>query len=82
MSEPECPAESMRNIMAFSVRDWGQNGEDAWLWGIVMGWDDYCLRELQDKHGWSPEGIDRLKWLHTQFTEKYPHAKEDIDGPR
>ena len=35
----ENPFESLANTMACDPRDWSLNGRDAWMWGIIHGWD-------------------------------------------
>lgn len=61
------PKESMSTLMAFSPRDWGQNSEDAWIYGIVVGWDDASLTELSEKFRWDVGTINRLKQLHLNY---------------
>ena len=64
---PECPLKSLKGIIAFDSKDWGTNARDAWIYGIVLGWDEPAIKELADKHGWSPMAVDRLKRLHKKF---------------
>lgn len=59
-----CPIESMRCCLAFSPRDFSTNGRDAWIYGILLGWDDEALAELKAKFHWDDEQVDRLKTLH------------------
>lgn len=58
---------SIGNTLAFSSRDWAANHRDAWLWGIVHGWDDAAMRELVVQYGWTPETVTQLRRLHTAF---------------
>lgn len=48
------------NAMATCSRDWSSDYRDAWLWGVVVGWDDASLRELSSKLGWSARTVDKL----------------------
>lgn len=59
--------ESLRACLVFSPTDHSQNHRDAWVYGIVCGWDDECLAELSKKHKWSSEEVQRLKRLHANF---------------
>ena len=52
---------SAADVMASHSRDWGAESRDAWLWGIIIGWDDESLAELEQKFAWNPESIQRLK---------------------
>lgn len=74
---------SMHDMMNFSSKDWALEKEDAWLYGIVVGWDaddpddpddSSCMLELQRHHGWSDEAIVKLRrfrqeWLAIQKKE-------------
>lgn len=62
------PHHSLANVCAFSARDWARDREDAWIYGIVMGWSE-ALDEVGEQHGWTPEARTRLADLHRQFAE-------------
>jgi hypothetical protein len=59
----------LNSIFAFSPRDWSENREDAWLYGIVCGWNDECMAELKDKFRWSDDAVEALKFRRKQFLE-------------
>jgi hypothetical protein len=61
------PLDSLHTVMATDVRDWASNRNDAWLYGIVCGWDKAALKELRAKHGWSRKATKRLKYLHKKL---------------
>ena len=71
------PFQSLENVLAFSCRDWSANPEDAWIYGIIMGWgfdeDDKgksCTDELERKFGsnkWTKSDSKRLKVLHNNW---------------
>lgn len=61
------PLDSLECTMAFATKDWSEDKNDAWLWGIICGWDEESLEELQDKFGWSTESVERLSMLHDKF---------------
>lgn len=69
------PREALRDLLAFSSRDWGAVKGDAWLWGIVFGWDneddepdeESAMPELAKQHGWDEADVARLRRLHANF---------------
>jgi hypothetical protein len=69
MSGVECPIESLRSCLAFSSRDWSNNHRDAWLYGVVFGWDENSIAELKAKHKWSSSEVERLNRLRKKFNE-------------
>lgn len=69
------PIESLRDAIAYSSNDWGAARDFAWIYGIVLGWEDEddlatgsgALREVADRFGWSPEKVGHLRRLHAEF---------------
>jgi hypothetical protein len=61
--------ESLTMALAHHPKDWASHHRDAWIWGIVIGWDEESLLEIQNKFGWYDETVARLKRLNTQFKE-------------
>jgi hypothetical protein len=58
--------------MAFATKDWSTDKRDAWLYGIICGWDDKeSMEQMQDLHGWSDESCERLNKLHENFDKMY-----------
>lgn len=64
----EDPKESIGSCLAFQCRDMSCDHRDAWVYGIVHGWD-HCLKEVAKKHGWTPEAVARLKRLRKRWLE-------------
>jgi len=62
--------ESLHSCLVHHARDWAANRRDAWLWGIIVGWDDESLDELKKDFGWDDETIARLKRLRQQYAEE------------
>lgn len=56
--------DSLRKTILFSPRDWSLNPEDAWIYGIVIGWD-WSLPEVAHRHGWSSDVTERL--VHKEY---------------
>lgn len=65
--EIENPIESLKNTIPFSVMDWGTEKRNAWVYGIVCGWDENCFQEFNMKFGWDKDTWNRLKRLHDSF---------------
>jgi len=60
---PTNVVDSLHACLAFSPRDWGANKRDAWLWGIICGWDAESLDELRVRFRWSAAEVARLRKL-------------------
>lgn len=58
-----CPIESISMTLAFASKDWSLDKNDAWIYGIVAGWDDASFIELKALHGWTDATIEHLKRL-------------------
>lgn len=67
MSDSLCPIESLFSTIVFSSKDWSLNKNDAWIYGIIVGWSDESLSYLKHTFMWSDETVDRLKILHNNF---------------
>jgi hypothetical protein len=51
--------DSLQNAIAFSSRDWSLDKRDAWIYGIIMGWDD-SIESVAKLHNWSVDDVERL----------------------
>lgn len=62
---------SAGNVLAFSANDWGKYSRDAWLYGILLGWDDEdgepdaydTMSDMAARHGWSDAEVAKLRRL-------------------
>ncbi len=53
---------SARFVMALSSRDWGGSDKrDAWLYGIMVWWDEPAESELAERFGWTEDDVARLR---------------------
>ena len=59
-----CPIESINSTLALASKDWSVDKNDAWIYGIVAGWDDDSLNELKARFRWNNETVEKLKELH------------------
>jgi hypothetical protein len=70
------PREALKDAIALSVDDWSESRSMAWVYGIVLGWDndepddpeDFgAMDEIAEKFGWTPNQVERLRELHRRF---------------
>ena len=62
------PFESLEACLTCHSRDWSVHHSDAWLYGIICGWDD-AFEEVAEKHRWKGQTAGRLKLLRSSFIE-------------
>lgn len=67
----------LRSQMAFSSRDHSAHSNDAWMYGIVLGWDLRTLHSLAAKWGWSEADIERLQAARAALNEVCPRDEGD-----
>jgi hypothetical protein len=72
---PENPMESIYDTIVFDSKDFSLNKRDAWLYGIVVGWDK-AYEELKLKHKWTDEEVARNKRLHEKFKECWKYIQD------
>lgn len=59
------PLESIKGALVSRAKDLTLNTQDAWIYGIVYGWDNpEEIEGLKDLSEWN---IKRLKYLHENF---------------
>lgn len=76
MNDSECPRKSLERCLAFSARDWYADKRDAWIWGIVFGWDAESMKEIAELHGWSDKTVSRLRRLHEIFDHAFSKQRK------
>jgi len=69
LSDLLCPFDDLESVLALSPKDWSIDKNDAWIYGIVLGWDDDSLKELKNTFRWDADTVDRLKALHEAFVK-------------
>lgn len=75
------PFESLHQTMVASPHDHSINHRDAWIYGIVVGWDEEeggtgAIMEVADRHGWSLATVARLRDLRRNFLAAAESWKE------
>lgn len=61
--------ESLHAAVVTSPRDWSVSQSDAWIYGIVVGWDHDTMIEISSKFGWTVEVTQRLADIHQAMAE-------------
>jgi len=62
--------ESLRSAIVLSSRDWSTSHRDAWIYGIVAGWDREAIGELKQLHHWTDDTVARLIGLREQYIKE------------
>ncbi|MFE1451962.1 hypothetical protein [Streptomyces olivaceoviridis] len=52
---------SVCNMMRVSSRDWAADRGDAYLWAVLIGWDDEALAEVAAKHRWNEHRVKYVR---------------------
>lgn len=74
------PIESLQTTLTCSSKDWSITKHDAWVYGIIVGWDWLALEELAKKFKWDKEETSRLCYLRDEFSKlekEYTNIKSD-----
>lgn len=71
MEVPTNPLQRMRETFAFASRDCAEDKMIAFLYGVVMGWDDESYDELKDKHKWTDEDVRMQKDWHKNYNKAW-----------
>lgn len=58
---------NLRSTLIHMPREMAAVAEDAWLYGIIVGWDE-ALDSVAQNHGWNEETVARLLDLRNQFS--------------
>ena len=86
MSDINCginPFESLECTIAFDVKGWEADMRSAWIYGIILGWDDEeCSKEFKAKFGWDDTTIERLKKLRGNYLKAKELYEKELKGDR
>ena len=65
------PLSNLKSTILYHVNGFDSNFRDAWILGIVVGydWKDDSFKEVCDRWKWTKEDADLLKKLHEQYEE-------------
>lgn len=64
------PLHALYACMSFPSRDWSENKQDAWMYGIVVGWPEAEAEIIEKQHKWDEQTMGRMKKLHEEFVVK------------
>ncbi len=81
MDAPTNPLQSMRESYCRSAKDMATEKFDAWMYGIIVGWDDDCYPDLAKAHNWSKETVEYNKLLHENYCKAWNLFMNDIRKP-
>lgn len=76
------PFENLHRTLVTSSRNHSLDHRDAWIYGIIVGWEDgeddpdSALMEVADRHGWSLATVERLRDLRRNFLVAAKNCKE------
>lgn len=62
---------SIMDTMLADERDWARDDTDAWVYGILWGWDDDSYEDLKALHNWTDEECTLNALLHEQLVTRF-----------
>lgn len=68
---PENPLQALTMSICNSSKDFAEHKFDAYLYGIIVGWDDDAYEVLKGQHGWSDDVIKYQKLLHQNYIKAW-----------
>lgn len=73
------PLDSLESTLAFDSRDWSLSKRDAWIYGIICGWEnedplegeteDDAVNEICEKHGFDKKRLKQLRKNYLKLKE-------------
>ncbi|MGR6523858.1 hypothetical protein ACU5JM_19665 [Rhodococcus erythropolis] len=73
------PFEALHNLITFSSKDFAADRTDAWIYGIVVGWDNEdadpdpedvgAMDEIAATYGWDAQTVAQLRELRSQWIQ-------------
>lgn len=85
------PMRALYDAIVFNSRDFAASKFEAWIWGIVVGWDDEddddtgAMDEIASQLGWTAAEVTQLRQLRTNWKRLEAAAEEiltrDGEGP-
>lgn len=65
------PLQKLRETLTFTSRDCSEDKMIAFIYGIVIGWDDDCYASLKLRHNWSDDDIKLQKLWHENYNKAW-----------
>lgn len=79
------PFESLHDTIVFDSRDWGKSEKDAWIYGIIIGWNsdnkeevEGIFQEFNRKFKWDRDTWNRLQTLHNEYLKYKEMSKNKV----
>lgn len=70
---------TLAETMSTDPRDWSVLSNDAWLYGVVVGWGD-ALAEVAERHRWTLGTCERLMHLNSDNALASPEGTGGAQG--
>jgi len=71
MDAPTNPLQAIHESYGRSSKDMSEQKFDAWMYGVVVGWDDKSYEQLQKQHGWTNDQVAYQKKLHQNYIKAW-----------
>jgi hypothetical protein len=71
MPLPTNPLQRLRETLAFTSRDCSEDKMIAFMYAIIVGWDDASYEELKTEHNWSDADIKLQKQWHQNYNDAW-----------
>lgn len=68
---PENPLQALVMSLCGTSKDMGEQKFDAYLYGVIVGWEDSAYDELKVRHNWSEQVVQYQKLLHQNFIKAW-----------
>ena len=71
MEVPTNPLQRLVEAFASTSRDCSEDKMIAFMYGIIMGWDNASYSFLKDKHNWSDRDVELQKMWHKNYEKAW-----------
>jgi hypothetical protein len=71
MDIPTNPLQKLRETMCFTSRDVGEDKMIAFMYAIIVGWNDEAYEDLRKTHNWSDRDIALQKEWHLNYKKAW-----------
>jgi len=71
MDDATNPLQALAESLSRTSKDMSSTKFDAWLYGIILGWDDEAYEELAQLYNWSKKNIEYNKSLHQNYIDAW-----------
>ena len=68
---PDNPLQALAMSICNSPKDFSKNKFDAYLYGVIVGWEDSAYEQLKKEIGWTDSQIEYQKILHQNIIKAW-----------